>query len=266
MNRPLVFIAILAVFCASASAAPPKNICEDSQKFNYDGKRVNSVYILEKQFSFKTIQNLRINKAYDFDTWFCPVINNTMSQEDVQLYNQHIIKIYSESFFNGNVNDFYLHRNYIKNIRDSFIESKRSAEDPVNIKDCRNYLQDLEDIIVRVSEGYRFIDSFTTIKESKLSQYAFPISDLQNEIDSLPAAQFGNIIFSFKNKILELYYQQPLLLQSRFELNKESTKYLSLDTYGTIYVKLYIPLHNPNYDPNLNCLHLKDLPDFYQSI
>lgn len=266
MRLHLISAVVLTVFCASAAGAIPKNICEDSQKFSFDGKKVNSVYVLDKQFNFQRIKDLRINDNYDFETWICPAINKTMSTEDVQLYNHHLIKIYSENFFNGAVNDFYLFRNYIKNIRDSFIETKQLAENPENIEDCRNYLPSLKNIIERLSDGYRFIDALTTIKENKLSPYAFPIDDLKNEIDNLPELHLSNFLFSFRNKILDIYYQYPLLFQTRFSLNKTSKRYLSLDSWGTVSVQLFIPLHNPNYDPNLNCLHLKDLPPFYQSL
>ena len=267
MNR-FVFLGLLAVLCASSVRANPKNICEDDQKFKFDGLKVNSVWILQKQVTFSKIADLRIEDNNEFDAWICPAINKTMSQEDVTLYNHHILKIFSENFFNGDVSDFYQLRRYIVNIRDSFIETKQLAEDPKNIEDCRNYLRPLQNIINRVSEGYKFIDALTSAKESKLSPTAFPVDALRREIDGIQSSFLLNIVFSFRNKMLDIYYNQPLLFQNTFTLNRGSTqpRYLEPETTATLRVQLYIPLHNKQYDSQQNCLHLKDLPDFYQSL
>lgn len=267
MNHHLVFVAILVVLCASSVRANLKNICEDSQKFNFDGLKVNSVYILQKPFTFPSIEKLRINDDYEFDVWTCPAVNKTMSQEDVTLYNHHILKIYSESFFKQDVNDFYQMRRYLLNIRDSFIETKQLAAQPTNIYDCKSYLTKLQDIIDRVSDGYQFIEALTTIKENKLSPFALSTEALRQEIDTIPQQLLVNIVFSFRNKILDFYYLQSLLFQSTFTLNrKDPARYLPLSTTGTVTMQLFIPLHDKNYDSGKNCLHLKDLPDFYQSL
>ena len=267
MRFHLIGAVVLAVFCAGVTgAAVVRNICEDSQLFNFDNKKVNSVYISDQSFVFATIRNLRINENYEFETWICPAINTTMTAQDVLLYNHHLLKIYSKSFFEGDINDFYLYRNYIKNIRDSFIETKKLAENPENIEDCRTYLATLKNIIERTSDGYRFIDALTTIKESKLTPYVLSVDNLKNEIDGLSNIEIRAMLFSFKNKILETYYQYPLLMQSRFVMSEPSKRYLSLDSYATVYTQLFIPLHDPNYDPNKNCLRLKDLPPFFHSL
>lgn len=273
MNHQLVFLALLAVLCTSSVLANPKNICPDAVKFNFDGLKVNSVYILNKTIDFPALKDLRIEDDNEFDVWICPAINKTMLQEDVTLYNNDILEIFSESFLKRNVNDFYELRASIANVRDSFIETKVVAEDPANIPDCKNYLTKLQTIIDRVSKGYKFIDALLTIKESKLSAFALPVDVLRNAIDTIPWLALNNVafdcVFSFRNKLIQAYYEHPLLFQSTFTLNRGNTQptYLSPETTVGVQLQLFIPLHNKLYDYLSNdCLRLKQLPDFYQGL
>lgn len=263
------FLVIFLIICLSKVNCEenyPTNICVDAQKFKFDGLQVNSIFQAERSFTFNRIQDLIINDdkgEFEFDDWECP-INKTMAEEDKELYNNHLIKIYSESFFETNLVNFYNHRKYIKNILESFIETKKVAEDFEDSLNCKMYAQKLTDLIERVRNGYKFIKCLTKIKENKLCKETFSIYALEEKIRGIILDKETEFL-SFRNKPLSYYYNQPLI-KSTFQIKRRSERFLSLDSTAILRISLFIPLHLKNYDSKSRCIGLDELPEFYQSV
>ena len=259
MNTFLTFFAIFLISCVNSS--PPtnsENICKDAQKFKFDHFQVNSVFKIEKEHFFPTIKSLLVNTNYEFGTWTCP-INRTMFEEDLNLYNTHIIKVYSEYFFKNDLADFYAYRTYVENIRNSFIDGEQRLK---AVPDCYESGKKLQDIVNQINEGYKFLNCLTKIKENRLCEDALIEMSLKSAIDDLPAS--NNLILSFRNKVINYYYKQQLI-KSSFSVKKVSDKYLDLDSTAVIKMTLFLPLHNKNYDADRPCIELKDLPLWYHS-
>lgn len=266
----LVFIVLAAclIYGECRQQQQYENICKEAQKFKFDGLQVNGVYNFTKEYEFDPIEDYTIDeKCYEFERWDCP-FNKTMSTEDLELYNQHIIKIYSESFFQGDVDDFYRYKKYITNIRKSFIDSKHKIIDkcePSVGLDKYGLEDELQKIIDKMYTGYKLLDCFTKIKENKLCEEVYPVSDLRSDIDSL-AIKNTNRILSFRNKTLDYYYSQPLILYD-FTIKRGSENYVSLKSTGKVRINfIALPVHDKNYDATQPCLELDQLPEFYQSV
>lgn len=232
-------------------------ICENDQMFRFDGVQVNAVDKFSTRYQFSTLESYLSLDTFEYDDWYNAPFDVAMTKYDQELYNRHILTIYTDEFYKRPLQDFYSYQKYIRNIRKAFMNSRNMC---VNNATLRQYENALTTILNKVTFGYKLINTLTTLKEGKLSENVFPETSLQRYIDSNTGS-----FYIFKNKILNYYYTQKLVM-SNFAISKASERYRSLQSTGMINFTLFIPIYDKNFDKNAPCLNLDKLPEFYQSV
>lgn len=183
-----------------------------------------------------------------------------MCAYDVDLFNKHILTVYSESFFKKSVDEFNNYRKYIRNIRASFIKTRDLIKNDTKFN---TYSSNLQEIINKITYGYEFVDCLGLFKEGKLCETILTKNEIINIIDKAVLPKY--FVFIFRNKLIDYYYTQNLV-KATFTLNNASKRYRSLKSYGSINFILSIPMYNSNFDNTAVCLTLANLPGFYQDI
>lgn len=220
---------------------------------------MNAVVVLKREHTFQNLNHFEIDdEKYDFEAWVDCKFNKTMSKDDLMLYNYHMLKIYSDDFLNdAKLTDLLNYRKYLRNIRNSFIETKSQICDI-------GYEEKLNEIIHKIHSGSKFLECLIQLKDGKLCTYAYPLKKLKDDIDLvMNKSENNDFVLSFRNKTLSYYYDQKLI-RSTFVLNRASNSYFSFKSNLTVKITFMMPVHLDEYDESSTCIELRNLPDFFK--